>query len=99
MNLLDTLHANQLIMISMLKAIQTQEKTIVSALSDLQASTAALTVAVNAAISDIASLASQLATASAGNDDAGVEAVVTQLNQLGTNLQNAVTPPAAPPAS
>lgn len=93
---LDTLHANQLLMIGMLKEIRLKEGQIMSALTDLQASQAALAAAVQSAITDITNLAAALAAAQSGNDDAGVEAVVTQLNTLAANLTAAVNPP--PPA-
>ena len=68
-----------------------------TALSDLQASLASLQTAVAAAITDITNLAAALAAAQSGNDDAGVEAVVTQLNTLAANLTAAVTPPVVTP--
>ena len=93
---LDTLHANQLLMIGQLQQILIKENTIMSALTDLQASAAALASAVQSAITDITALAAALAAASSSNDDAGVEAVVTQLNTLASNLQSTVTANPAP---
>ena len=67
----DTLHANQLLMIGILKQLQIKETTIMSALTDLQAAQAALATAVQSAITDITNLAAALASASGSNDDAG----------------------------
>jgi hypothetical protein len=77
-----------------LAQLNAEDKAIMSALTDLQASQAALAAAVQAAITDIQSLAAQLAAATAGTPDADVEAVVAQLNALATSLQAAVAPPA-----
>ena len=96
---IDTLHANQLLMVGLLKQILVKENTIMTALTDLQASAAALASAVQSAITDITGLASALAAASGSNDSARVEAVVTQLNTLAGNLNSAVAAnpvPAAP---
>ena len=91
----DTLHSNQLLMIGILKQLQIKETTIMSALTDLQAAQAALATAVQSAITDITNLAAALASASGSNDDAGVEAVVGQLNTLASNLTTAVSANAA----
>ncbi|MGB8633158.1 MAG: hypothetical protein WCD69_27930, partial [Xanthobacteraceae bacterium] len=93
---INTLHANQLLMIGQLQQILLKENKIMSALTDLQASQAALATAVQSAITDISNLSTALATAQAGNDDAGVEAVVTQLNTLAANLTAAVAPAVTP---
>lgn len=87
---IDTLHANQLLMVGLLKQILIKEGLIMSALTDLQASQAALAAAVQSAITDITNLAAALAAATGSNDDAGVEAVVTQLNTLASNLNASV---------
>lgn len=76
----------------LLNIIIKKETTIMTALSDLQASQAALSAAVSAAVADIQKLAAALASATAGTADADVEAVVTQLNALAANLQAAVGP-------
>ena len=94
---LDTLHANQITMIGILHQLLAKDTTIMTALTDLQASVAAITAAVQAAVTDIQALAAQLAAAIArptGTSDADVEAAVTQLNTLAASLQAAVTPPA-----
>lgn len=94
---LDTLHANQLLMIGQLQQILIKENTIMSALTDLQASYTSLAAAVQSAITDITNLAAALAAAQAASDDAGVEAVATQMNTLAANLTAAVNPPAPTP--
>lgn len=66
-----------------------------TALSDLQASNAAITAAVNSAITQLQALAAKLAS-STNADDPDVEAVATSLNTLATNLQSAVTASAGP---
>jgi hypothetical protein len=91
-NLLQTIHANQLTMLGKLNQLLTKDTTIMTALSDLQASQAALAAAVQAAITDIQALAAKLAALPSGTADADVEAVVTQLNALASNLTAAVTP-------
>ena len=60
--------------------------------TDLNAAVASLTTAVNGAVAELQSLAATIAANNANNPDAApVEAAVTSLNTLATNLQAAVT--------
>lgn len=65
-----------------------------SGLTDLQSAVAVMQGAVNAAVSEIQSLASQILTA---DSDEAVEALAQQINSSAANLQaavqNATTPP------
>lgn len=67
-----------------------------SALTDLQASAAAINTAVSNAVTEIQALAAKIGT---NTDDPDVEAVATQISTLAANLQSAVDaaqPPATP---
>ncbi len=76
------------------KILANQEK-IMTALTDLQGAEASLATAVAAAVTDIQTLAAQLA-ALPSVSDADAATITSELNTLATNLNNAVTPPAAP---
>jgi len=76
--------------------LQQMEKTIMSALTDLQGAEASLATAVAAAVADIQALAAQLA-ALPSVSDADAATITSELNTLATNLNNAVNPP--PPSA
>ena len=77
----------------LLDEILTTRRTIMTAIDDLNAAVANMQSAVTAAITDIQTLTQELAAA--GNDDPAIESAVATLNGIATNLQSAVTPPAA----
>lgn len=60
-----------------------------TALDDLNAAVATLTTSISAEIA-------ALTAAQAGNDSAGVETAVANLNALNAQLQASITPPAPP---
>lgn len=59
-------------------------------ISDLQASVTALQTQVSAAITEIQNLAGTISTANASNDTSAIEAAVSQLNTMASNLQSAL---------
>lgn len=65
-----------------------------SGLTDLQSAVAVMQGAVNAAVSEIQSLASQILTA---DSDEAVEALAQQINSSAANLQAAVQTATTPP--
>lgn len=69
-----------------------------AAIDDLTAAETNLETVVGALVTDIQTLATELAAAQAGNDDAAVEAVVTKMNALAASAQAVLTPPAPAPA-
>ena len=85
-----------------LNRIERNLEFIMTALSDLQDAVTGMAAAVNSAVGEIQALAAQVSAAHAANNDVAVEAAVTSLKTLATNLGNAVSaaapsqPPAAP---
>lgn len=77
--------------------ISAKQDKIMAALDDLNASEASLETVINAVLADVQTLATELATAQAGNDDAGVEAVVTKLNALAAKAQAVLPADTSPP--
>lgn len=69
-----------------------------SALADLQAAQTAVQTAVTAAITDIQTLAAQVAGFGDSVTSADAETVANALNTLATNLSNAVNQPVVQPA-
>lgn len=69
----------------LLTTINDKVNYLMTALDDLNVAVATLTTSISAEIA-------ALTAAQAGNDDAGVEAAVANLNALNTQLQASVTP-------
>lgn len=76
--------------IFMLENITKKEVILMSEITDLQTAVAAITTAVNLAITDIQSLAAQIATNK--DDPAAMEDAASKLNALAQSLTVAVTP-------
>lgn len=83
-------------LIEMVHALATKQEKIMAAIDDLTTAETNLETVVGALVTDIQTLAAELAAAQSSNNDAAVEAVVTKMNALAASAQAVLTPPATP---
>ncbi len=88
---IDTVLANQRVIISMLQRVLNQETKIMATIADVQASVANETTVVGGVVTLLNQLSDLLKAAIASNDPVALQAVVDSINANATTLAAAVT--------
>ncbi len=90
-DVLETIHANQLVMLDMLSRLLNQEDTIMATLADIVAAVTAEKTVEDSVVTLLSSLSAQLKAAIASNDPVAMQAVVDSINANAATLATAVT--------
>jgi uncharacterized protein YlxW (UPF0749 family) len=86
LDILETIHSNQLVIIAKLDHLLTKETMLMAAIDDLNAAVATLSTNFTAADAAIQNEIAALTAALASNNTAGIEAAVTNIGAISANM-------------